>query len=148
MDMNEMGSKKGSKKEEEDEKDKNSKKKKDEKDDGRDRKKLRKKGGSKANKIQQQRNKKKKTMAKFFFIWNLLFTLKVMGILIISITYYLVIMLIEAKEKNAYLSFDTTTNSIEGIYKTSFDIFLILKTKLEPYENLLNEKKNRNSIFN
>ncbi len=140
MDMNEMGSKKGSKKEEDDEKDKNSKKKKDEKDDGRDRKKLRKKGGSKANKIQQQRNKKKKTMAKFFFIWNLLFTLKVMGILIISITYYLVVMLIEAKEKNAYLSFDTTTNSIEGIYKTSFDIFLLLKTKLEPFEELLNEK--------
>ena len=140
MDLNEMGSKKGSKKEEDDEKDKNSKKKKDEKDDGRDRKKLRKKGGSKANKIQQQRNKKKKTMAKFFFIWNLLFTLKVMGILIISITYYLVVMLIEAKEKNAYLSFDTTTNSIEGIYKTSFDIFLLLKTKLEPYEDLLNEK--------
>ena len=49
-------------------------------------------------------------------------------------------MLIEAKEKNAYLSFDTTINSLEGIYKTSFDIFLLLKTKLEPYENLLNEK--------
>ena len=36
--------------------------------------------------------------------------------------------------------FDTTTNSIEGIYKTSFDIFLLLKTKLEPFEELLNEK--------
>ena len=142
MDLNEMGSKKGSKKDDDEEgKDgKKSNKKKEEKDDMKDKKKMRKKGGSKANKIQQQRNKKKKTMAKFFFIWNLLFTLKVMGILVISITYYLVVMLVESKEKNSYLSFDSTTNSIEGIYKTSFDIFLLLKTKLEPFEDLLNQK--------
>ena len=68
MDLNEMGSKKGSKKDDDEEgKDgKKSNKKKDEKDDMKDKKKMRKKGGSKANKIQQQRNKKKKTMAKFF----------------------------------------------------------------------------------
>jgi len=135
IEMNEIGSKK-SKKEEEDEKDKKSKKKED-KEDSVNKKKMKRKNGSKANKIQQQRNKKKKTMAKFFFIYNLLFTLKVMLILIISITYYIVVMLVEAKEKNSYLSFDSTTNAIEGVYKSSFDIFLQLKTQLAPYEDIL-----------
>ena len=142
IEMNEIGSKK-SKKDEDEEKDKKNKKK-EEKDDI-NKKKMKRKNGSKANKIQQQRNKKKKTMAKFFFIYNLLFTLKVMLILIISITYYIVVMLVEAKQKNSYLSFDSTTNSIEGIYRSSFDIFLRLKTELAPFEDYLSNYKNCNS---
>ena len=135
MEINEMGSKK-TKKEDDEEKDKKSKKKED-KEESVNKKKIKRKNGSKANKIQQQRNKKKKTMAKFFFIYNLLFTLKVMLILIISITYYIVVMLVESKQKNSYLSFDSTTDAIEGIYKSSFDIFLKLKTELAPYEKYL-----------
>ena len=46
-----------------------------------------------------------------------------MLILIVSITYYIIVMLVEVKQKNSYLSFDSTTNAIEGIYKSSFDIF-------------------------
>ena len=130
MEINEMGSKKT---------------KKEDKEESVNKKKIKRKNGSKANKIQQQRNKKKKTMAKFFFIYNLLFTLKVMLILIISITYYIVVMLVEAKQKNSYLSFDSTTNSIEGIYRSSFDIFLRLKTELAPFEDYLSNYKNCNS---
>ena len=84
-------------------------------------------------------------MAKFFFIYNLLFTLKVMLILIVSITYYIIVMLVEVKQKNSYLSFDSTTNAIEGIYKSSFDIFLRLKTELAPFEDYLSNYKNCNS---
>lgn len=81
-------------------------------------------------------------MAKFFFRWNLFFIFKVMGVLVVSITYYLVIMLIEKKQKNDYLSFDTTTNSIENIYKSSWDIFLQFKMELYEFENVLIEKEN------
>jgi hypothetical protein len=65
-----------------------------------------------------------------------------MGVLVVSITYYLVIMLIEKKQKNDYLSFDTTTNSIENIYKSSWDIFLQFKMELYEFENVLIEKEN------
>ena len=141
IDMNELGSKKSKK--DDDENEKKSKKK--EENDEINKKKIKRKNGSKANKIQQQRNKKKKTMAKFFFIYNLLFTLKVMLILIVSITYYIIVMLVEVKQKNSYLSFDSTTNAIEGIYKSSFDIFLRLKTELAPFEDYLSNYKNCNS---
>ena len=136
LEMGDM-SKKNSKKDDDDKK-----KKKDSTDEEKEGKKKRKKGGSKQSKIAQQRNKKKKIMAKFFFRWNLFFTFKVMGVLVVSITYYLVIMLIEKKKKNDYLSFDTTTNSIENIYKSSWDIFLKFKMELYEFENVLIEKKN------
>ena len=54
-------------------------------------------------------------------------------------------MLVETKQKNSYLSFDSTTNSIEGIYRSSFDIFLRLKTELAPFEDYLSNYKNCNS---
>ena len=137
LEMGDMNSKKNSKKDED-----GKKKKKDSDDEEKEGKKKRKKGGSKQSKIAQQRNKKKKIMAKFFFRWNLFFTFKVMGVLVVSITYYLVIMLVEKKKKNDYLSFDTTTNSIENIYKSSWDIFLKFKMELYEFENVLIEKQN------
>ena len=136
----EIGSKK-SKKDDDDEKEKKGKR--HHKDDKND-KKMRNKKGGKQNKLQQARNKKKKTMSKFFFHYNLFFILKIMSIIIISISYYLVFMLIEKQKKQDYLKFDSSTNQIEGIYKSSFDIFLSLKTQLEPYEELVSEIKNAN----
>ena len=73
-------------------------------------------------------------MALFFFKWNLFFKLKIIIILIISVSYYLVSMIIESNNKSNYLDFDQTTDSIEGIYKTSFDLYLSLKTEMEKFE--------------
>ncbi len=81
-------------------------------------------------------------MSKFFFRWNLFYILKVMSIIVVSMSYYLVFMLIESQKKKDYLSFDSSTNQVEGIYKSSFDIFLSLKTQLEPYEEILSDIKN------
>ena len=134
----EIGSKK-SKKDDDDDKDKKNKK--NRKDDKSD-KKIRGKKGGKQNKLQQARNKKKKIMSKYFFRWNLFYILKVMAIIVVSMSYYLVFMLIESKKKKDYLSFDSSTNQVEGIYKSSFDIFLSLKTQLDPYEELLSKIKN------
>lgn len=40
----------------------------------------------------------------------------------------------ESNNKSSYLDFDQTTDSIEGIYKTSFDLYLSLKTEMESFE--------------
>jgi len=94
----------------------------------------RKKKANKSNKAQQMKVKKKKVMALFFFKWNFFFCLKVIIILIVSLSYYLISMIIESNNKSNYLDFDQTTDSIEGIYKTSFDLYLSLKTEMESFE--------------
>ena len=96
--------------------------------------KKKKKKANKSNKAQQQKIKKKRVMALFFFKWNLFFTLKIIIILIFSVSYYLVSMIIESNNKSNYLDFDQTTDSIEGIYKTSFDLYLLIKTEMEAFE--------------
>ena len=123
-------SKKISKKEEQEEKMEKEKKLNEEKNEHRKKKRK----ANKSNKAQQQKMKKKKVMALFFFKWNLFFTLKIIIILIISVSYYLVSMIIESNNKSNYLDFDQTTDSIEGIYKTSFDLYLSLKTEMEKFE--------------
>ena len=86
-------------------------------------------------KTEEKKNEKKKIMSKFFLKYNLFFTFKVMIVLLLAVTYYIVITLIENQKKNDYLSFDSTTNAIEEVYKGSFDAFLRLKTELAKYEN-------------
>ena len=142
MEIGEMSSKKSKKEDDEDKKEKKKEKKEeDEEEKEHNRKKKAKKAkGNRQNKIQQQRNEKKKIMSKFFFTWNLLLTIKILLSLIISFSYYIVVSLLESKKKEDYLSFDGTTDSIEGVYKNSFDIFLSLKKELAQYENFEVEK--------
>ena len=101
-------SKKTAKKEEEEE---NAKKKK--KDENLEEKK-RKKKDKKSNKFMQVKQKKKRIMGLFFFKWNLFFTIKVLIILIISISYYLVSTIVNSSNKSNYLDFDQTTDAIEN----------------------------------
>ena len=144
--MGEMSSKKGSKKDEDDDKgkkDKKGKDKKEEEDEEKEHKKKsknKKRAANKNNKLQQQRNEKKRVMSKFFFVWNILLILKILFSLLISFSYYIVVSFIESQKKQDYLSFDGTTDSIEGVYKNSFDIFLSLKKELAKYENFEVEK--------
>ena len=131
----EFDSKKASKKEEE-EKIEKKKRYNDEKNEQRKKKKK----GNKSNKAQQLKAKKKSIMGLFFFKWNLFFTLKVIIILIISVSYYLVSMIIESNTKDNYLDFDQTTDSIESIYKISFDLYLSLKTEMEKFEEQMRKQ--------
>ena len=73
-------------------------------------------------------------MGMFFFKWNLFFTLKVIVILVLSISYYLLSSIIESQNKSGFFDFDETTDSIEGVYKTSFDLYLSLKTEMKIFE--------------
>ena len=152
MDLNDFGSKKGSKKEDDEEEGtgKEKKKRKDEKEDNKENHKKnpkKSKKNSKLSKQNQQKNEKKKLMSKYFFKYNVFFTFKVMIVLILAVTYYLVISLIESSKKSDYLSFDSTTNSIEGVYRSSFDIFLMLKTQLATYESKMVEKIQANNAL-
>ena len=87
------------------------------------------------NKMHQQRLEKKKVMSKYFLTWNIVLTLKILFVLLISFSYYVVVSFIERDKKEDYLEFDSTTDGIEGVFKESFDIFLKLKTELAAYEN-------------
>ena len=90
-------------------------------------------------------NCKAKIMLKYFIKYNILFAFKVM----VAITYYIVISLVESSKRVDYLSFDSITNSIEGIHKSSFNIFLNLKIQLSLYKpNLINTANTSQSNYN
>lgn len=103
-----------------------------------------KKGKLGGNGINSRKNKNKKStrnyqeekiniMGKYFLKWNMFFCIKVISILLLSASYYLVVSIIDQSTMNNMLNFDYTTNSIEGVYKESFMIYLSLKTQLAKY---------------
>jgi len=83
--------------------------------------------------VKNYQEEKINIMGMYFLTWNILFGIKVIGILLLSASYYLVISIIDQSTLNDMLSFDYTTNSIEGVYKESFMIYLSLKTELAKY---------------
>jgi hypothetical protein len=88
----------------------------------------------------QVKQKKKRIMGMFFFKWNLFFTIKVLIILVISISYYLVSSVINSKNKSNYLDFDQTTDAIEAVYKQTYELYLKLKTQMEIFEERMRVK--------
>ena len=98
-------------------------------------KKSKKKDGNK----QKQKKNKLKIMTFFFIKANISFIIKIIVIIIISLTYYIISIFIETTKKNEFLTFDEINNEIFETFKESFDIFLIFKKQLEIYEeNLTN----------
>ena len=96
----------------------------------------------KLTKMQMLKETKINTMSKSFFIWNFFFILRGVGVFVIAISYFLVISIIQASYKNKFLEFDSNINSIEVVYKTSFDVFLRLKYILVDYTNYEIAKNN------
>ena len=128
-------SKKTGKKEEEEEKSKKKKKAEEKIEETK-----RKKKDKKSNKFMQVKQKKKRIMGLFFFKWNLFFTIKVLIILIISISYYLVSTIVNSSNKSNYLDFDQTTDAIEAVYKQTYELYLMLKTEMEAFEERMRVK--------
>ena len=131
----EIESKRATKKEEEEEN--NKKKKKINEKEGENK---RKKKDKKSNKFLQVKQKKKRIMGMFFFKWNLFFTIKVLVILIISISYYLVSTIVNSQNKSNYLDFDQTTDAIEAVYKQTYELYMKLKTEMETFEERMRVK--------
>jgi hypothetical protein len=96
-----------------------------------------KKERNKQNKAQNQKKEKLKKMKNFFVKNNIFFVIKILLINIISLSYYIVAILIEKKQKNELLIFDNVNDSVIGFFKESYDIFISLKRELEIYERNL-----------
>ena len=102
-----------------------------------DKRKKKKKKGNQQNKIQQLKKKKLAIMKSFFFKINVFFIIKIIFIIIISLSYFLIITLLKSKFKNDFLFFDSINDSIYGVYKDSYNIFIMLKRQLDMYERRL-----------
>ena len=76
-------------------------------------------------------------MTKFFSTTNIFFIVKIIIVILVSLSYYLLVTLMKIKHKKDYLFFDTINSSIYGVYKDSFDIFVYLKRELDIYERYL-----------
>ena len=96
-----------------------------------------KKDKNKHNKIQQQRRKKLKVMTKFFRINLILFLIKLILILFSSMTYYILCIFIKEKYKNKFIDFYKINETLDKVFKNSYDIYLSLKRKTELFENYL-----------
>jgi hypothetical protein len=141
----EMESKHATKNEEDEENAKKKKKMNEEKNDEQHHKK--KKKDKKSNKFMQVKKKKKRIMGLFFFKWNLFFTIKVLIILVISISYYLVSSIVNSNNKSNYLDFDQTTDAIEALYKQTYELYLKLKTQMEIFEERMRVKTDAINSF-
>jgi len=110
--------------------------------------KKKKRNGNKQNKIQLQKKKKLNVMTTFFSRINIFFIVKIILVILVSLSYYLLVTLMKIKHKKDYLFYDTLNFSIYGVYKDSFDIFLLLKRELVLYErSLLNCKTMGNTTY-
>ena len=90
-------------------------------------------------KIQQQRRNKLNIMTKYFRVNVLFFLIKIIVILFSSLTYYLLSTYIKTIKKNNLVDFYETNESVDNVYKDSFDIYISLLRKLDIYEsNLIN----------
>jgi hypothetical protein len=106
---------------------------KDDKDDDEKNKKRKHIRKNKNKQVKNYREEKIQVMGRYFVKWNAFFCLKVSIILLFSASYYLVDTLLDNSTQVSMLSFDYTTNSIEGVYKQSFIVYLDLKTELAKY---------------
>ncbi len=93
------------------------------------------------SKIQQQKNEKIQIMAKYFTLFSIILSIKLCTTLIISMLYYIVILLFYNKTKNNLLSIDNITSNIVGIFRESGLVFSILKNQTLYLENFEIEKQ-------
>jgi hypothetical protein len=92
-----------------------------------------KKKKSKQNKLQQQRMKKKKVMSKYFYKINLFFGLKIGLISILSLSYFVLTIVLFMRMKINYKKFDSTMEEINSAYFDSFKIFLTFIEQINKY---------------
>ena len=101
------------------------------------------------NKMQQIKKKKFLLMSKYFFKTNILFGIKIIIIMLISLSYYIISTIVESDERAEYLDFYSFESSIKSTFKSSFDVFINFLTNLNVYESQfencnenINNKKN------
>ena len=83
-------------------------------------------------------------MTSFFIKNTTFFSIKIIVIMGISLTYYLLSIFIETNKKNDLLIFDIINDNINGVFKETFDIFIRFKKQLELHEESLTNCKSVN----
>ena len=83
-------------------------------------------------------------MSSFFIKINIFFVARILLIMIVSLSYYIISLLIEISKKNEFSYFDKLNNDIFEVFKESFDIFILFKKELEKFENNLEKCEVRN----
>ena len=111
-----------------------------EKDKLREKNKRKKKMHGRLSKLQQQKNEKIQIMGKYFSFFSIFLIIRLCSTLIISMLYYIVIVLFYNKTKNNLISIDNIMSNIIGIFRESCLVFSILKNQTLYYENFLIEK--------
>jgi hypothetical protein len=104
-----------------------------------------KKNKEKIQKMRVLKNQKIKAMTSYFLHNNIFFIIRVMFVFLFSLSYFILTFVLEKKNKNHLLKVDSAVNSVEGIYKTSYDNFFSIKSIIEPY--LEYEIKRNQTIF-
>lgn len=95
---------------------------------------------SKQAKLQQKQNEKITMMSNFFYKYNLLFSFKVVVVFIISLSYYLVALLLNESRIKNLITLDNSMNSIQSIFNQTYSLFMIIKMFLFNYTNYEIEK--------
>ena len=92
-------------------------------------------------KLQQLRKKKLKIMTSFFRLNVILFLIKIILILLSSLTYYILCIFLQSKNKDKLLEFYEICEYLDSTFKRTYDVYILLTRELEKYEmNLINCK--------
>ena len=101
-------------------------------------KKSKKKDPNKTGKLMKQKNNKIKIISSYFRKYNIFFAIKILIIVFISISYFIILLYVEIDNKKNLILFDGINNEILNVFKESFDIFITkFKKELEYFENTL-----------
>ena len=98
-----------------------------------------KKKKNKKSKLQQQKIKKKKIMSTYFYKLNVFFGIKIGLIFIITMTYFIVSLMVTSNLKKNYKKFDSIIGEINSVYYDSFQILLKFNEQVEMYTHHLNK---------
>ena len=108
---------------------------------------LDKKNNKKTKQSNNYREEKIGIMKSYFLNWNIIFTLNVILILFLSASYYIILSSFDSSTLTNLLNLDYTIDSFEGVYKSSFDTYLSIKTELSRYIDYeINKVNNPNTI--
>ena len=98
---------------------------------------MRKKAKRILRKMMKQKNNKFKIMSSFFLKNDIFLVVKILLIMIISLSYYIISVLIETSKKKEFYNYDIISNEILKVLKEPYDIFMTFKRELEYFEKNL-----------
>ena len=86
---------------------------------------------------QKEKETKIKILSLYFLKINLIFGIVIIILILIFLSYYIVLMSSVKDTKKKFLSFDRINDYVIGVFKESYDNFMILKRQMQKYEDTL-----------